>query len=170
MHNVKTLVVYYSRTGTTERVGKIIAEKLSADTEAIIDKKDRSGVLGFIGGGKDALLGKDAEIEPIGHDPSGYDLIIVGTPVWASSVCPAVRRYLVQESGRLPQVAFFLTTGGTGMTKTFQRMAEVCEQSPVATLALKARDVKKDRFEDDLEQFVGKIRASMQGEQAAAEQ
>jgi flavodoxin len=158
--------VYYSRTGNTERVGKLLAEKLGAQTEAIIDTKSRDGVLGFIGGGKDQLLGKETEIEPIAHDPGDYDLVVVGTPVWAGSVCPAVRAYLTAQSNRLPRVAFFLTTGGTGIDKTFNRMAEISGCAPLATLGLKTRDVKKDRFHNDVDAFVAQVRAALGADEA----
>ena len=34
---VRILVVYFSRTGTTERVARVIARVLDADIEAIVD-------------------------------------------------------------------------------------------------------------------------------------
>jgi len=48
---MKTLVAYYSRTGNTKKVAVEIAKNLKADIDEIIDKKDRSGMIGWIIGG-----------------------------------------------------------------------------------------------------------------------
>ena len=55
----KTLVAYYSRTGTTKKVGEAIAKALKADIDEIIDLKKRSGAIGWVVSGKDASQGKD---------------------------------------------------------------------------------------------------------------
>lgn len=44
----KALVVYYSRTGTTRRLAEVLAKALQADIELVIDKKNRSGTLGYL--------------------------------------------------------------------------------------------------------------------------
>ena len=41
----KTLVLYYSRTGTTKKLATFIGDVLGADVEEIIDTKNRSGVM-----------------------------------------------------------------------------------------------------------------------------
>lgn len=61
---MKALVVYYSRTGNTEKVGKALAKGLGADTEEIIDKKNRkTPLIGFIRSGYHALKEKERRIE-----------------------------------------------------------------------------------------------------------
>ena len=44
----RTLVVYYSRTGNTERVAKDVAARLGADLERIVDKASRLGFTGYL--------------------------------------------------------------------------------------------------------------------------
>ena len=70
----KALVVYYSRTGTTAKVGKAIAEALGADLEEITDKTSRKGITGWLKGGKDSLTKKTTPIGEIQNDPAAYDL------------------------------------------------------------------------------------------------
>jgi len=60
---MKTLVVYYSRTGTTKTVGKAIAKELKADSDEIIDLKNRLGPVNYIIAGKDATLRKLTKIK-----------------------------------------------------------------------------------------------------------
>jgi flavodoxin len=45
---MKTLVVYYSRTGKTRFVAERVASELKADIEEVVDLKNRSGRFGFL--------------------------------------------------------------------------------------------------------------------------
>ncbi len=61
---MKSLVVYYTRTGNTRFVAQTIAAEIGADVEEVVDLKKRSGVLGYLSGGSDARRGKETEIAP----------------------------------------------------------------------------------------------------------
>lgn len=120
MNGTNALVVYYSRTGTTAKVGRAIADRLGCRAEEIIDTRKRTGIFGFLVGAYHAYKKKLTEIEEPECNPASYDLVVVGTPVWAGTVTPAVRTYLHRTRNRLPPVAFFLTTGGTGIEGTLE--------------------------------------------------
>jgi len=160
MPQSKCLVVYYSRTGNTRSVAEALAEALGAEVEEIVDKKERGGVVGFVGGGVDSMRKKEADIEEPQKNPADYELVLVGTPVWAWNMTPAVRAYLTRVRDRLPRVAFFLTTGGTGIEGTFEAMAALCGKEPAATLAFKERELKKDEWRERVREFVEKLGAS----------
>ncbi len=61
---MKSLVVYYTRTGNARFAAETIAAEIGADVEEVIDMKKRSGALGWLSGGKDARRGKETEIAP----------------------------------------------------------------------------------------------------------
>ena len=82
---MKSLVVYYSRTGNAKFVAETIATEMSADIEEIVDLKRRAGKLGWVSAGRDAMGGKETQIAPTKRVPADYDLIVVGTPIWAWS-------------------------------------------------------------------------------------
>ena len=67
---MKALVVYYSRTGNTRAVAERIAQELGAEIEEVLDKKKRSGALGFLLGGKDATMGNKTEIAETSKNPA----------------------------------------------------------------------------------------------------
>ena len=79
MNPTKTLVVYFSRSGTTRTVGEFIARALQADLDEIRDTKDRSGLLGYVRCLLDVILSRPLTLEPPRCDPGFYDLVIVGT-------------------------------------------------------------------------------------------
>ena len=106
---MKSLVVFYSRTGNTKFVAETIAAELGSDIEEVFDQKNRSGALGWISAGKDATLEKEAHIAPTKRLPAEYDLIVVGTPIWAWKPTPAIRTYLVKNDLSGKRVALFFT-------------------------------------------------------------
>ena len=107
---MKSLVIYYTRTGNAKFVAQTIAATIGADVEEVIDLKKRSGPLGFLSGGKDATQGKETQIAETKKSPKDYDLIIVGTPVWSSGPTPAIITYLKHNDGLSgKKVALFFT-------------------------------------------------------------
>ena len=109
---MKSLVVYYTRTGNARFVAETIAAEIGSDVEEVVDMKKRSGVLGYLSGGKDARQGKETQIAPSKKSPADYDLIIVGTPIWAARPTPAVTTYLKKNNLSGKKVAVFFTQGG----------------------------------------------------------
>jgi flavodoxin len=109
---LKSLVVYYSRTGNARFVAETIAAEIGADVEEVIDLKKRSGAFGFLSGGFAARLGKQTKIAPTTKSPAGYDLVIAGTPVWAGRPSPAISTYLKKNDLSGKKVAVFFAQGG----------------------------------------------------------
>ncbi|KZX17538.1 flavodoxin [Methanobrevibacter cuticularis] len=130
---MKILVAYYSRTSVTAKVAEKIQRNLNCDIEEIIDTKNRSGALNYFLSAFEAMRGKPSEIEPIKNDPSEYDLVIIGTPVWASTMASSVLRYILDNKSKFKNLAFFCTCGGSGYEKTLEKMEEVSEKTPLKT-------------------------------------
>jgi len=146
---LKALVVYTTQGGNTRRVAEDVAALLGADVEQVVDKKKRSGFFGFIFSGRDALGKKLTEIEPVQKDPAQYDLVVLGTPVWAGNITPAMRTYLQRHAGRLPKrVAFFATAAGTIDAKLFASFGEAAGVQPEATLGVPAGVLSDGRAAD----------------------
>jgi flavodoxin len=129
----KILVVYFSRSGNTETVAKELAKKLGADSEKLAEQgSDWSGVWGWIKAGRAAWQEDISSIGKLALDPQGYDLVIIGTPVWAWNMTPAVRAFLTVYKEDLKKIAFFATQGGSGHEKTFKNMEALAGKAPVA--------------------------------------
>src|SRR5664280_1093039 len=131
-----TLVVFYSRSGTTRRVAEALAEALKCDLEEISEPKPRSGFLGYMRSLLEARRQRPSIIAPNKHDISSYDLVVIGTPVWAWSLSSPVRAYLMATANQLPEVAFFCTLGARGSESTFAQMTAVAGKRPRAVCAI----------------------------------
>ena len=106
---MKSLVVFYSRTGNAKFVAQTVAAEMGSDIEEIVDMKSREGKLGWMSAGKDAMQGKETQIAPTTKVPADYDLIIVGTPVWAWRPSAAIKTYLSKNDLSGKKVALFFT-------------------------------------------------------------
>ncbi len=154
MRNPKVLLVYYSRTGTTRVVADAIAAALACDVEEITDTRNREGIFGYLRAGFDAAFARLTTLQRLRYDPKHYDLVIVGTPVWNASLSAPVRTYLTMHKGRLKNVAFFCTYGGSGSRRVFRQMAETCGIKPLDLLELRQAEVKSGAHTERLHAFV----------------
>ncbi|MDP7179692.1 MAG: hypothetical protein QF824_00270 [Candidatus Woesearchaeota archaeon] len=154
---MKTLVVYYSRTGTTKKVGEEISKLLECDSEEISDIRGRKGFIGYIMAGKEASLKQLGRIEKTVKDASSYDLVVIGTPIWSFNMSSPIRRYLTQNKGKFKKVAFFCTHKGSGGEKAFSEMEEVSEVKSIGNLVLSTKEVVVDGFVEKVKVFVRNI-------------
>jgi flavodoxin len=152
------LIIFYSRTGTTKKVANLIAENLNCDSEEIFDTKNRKGFFGYIKSAIDAIRKKLTTLEEINKNPESYDLIGIGTPIWASNMSTPIRTYIVENKEKFKKVAFFCTEGGRGGEKCFERMAKLCDKDPVATLEIKTKEIKKETHLEKIEEFKNKLK------------
>ena len=118
---MKTLVVYYSRTGKTRFAAEKVASELKAEIEEVVDLKNRRGRFGFLKAGYDATRGNETEIAETQKSPSDFDLIVVGTPVWNSRPAAAISTYLKRNDFAGKKVAVFCTNEGMGKEKALDR-------------------------------------------------
>lgn len=155
---MKTLVAYYSRTGTTKKVAKMIAQKLGAELEEIKDTVDRSGVKGYLLSGRDAMKKRLTTLEPATHNVSQYDLVIIGTPIWSWNMSVPARTYVTEQKDNFKDVAYFCTMGGLGSVRVFAGLAEITGKKPKATLAFTTKEVVSGNIESAVSVFTEKLR------------
>ena len=112
---MKSVIVYYSYTGTTKKTADILAETLSikgrVDKIALIALDESKS---FLGQCNRAFRKVRAALTAVNFDLSVYDLICFGTPVWAFGPAPAMNAYLDQCSGVLDKKVILFTTYGSG--------------------------------------------------------
>ena len=139
----------------------MIGAAVDGDLEQIVDRTKRTGALGYLRSSYEAFRRRLVTIEPGTHDPSTYDLVIVGTPIWNLSVSSPVRSYLHHHGGALRNVAFFCTCGGRGQERVFAQMADLCGAKPLVTLAIRDDEVRHP--EEPIARFVAEIDRKLPG-------
>jgi len=157
---MKTLVAFYSKTGNTKFISEKISQQLNADLCEIIDKKKRDGKLGFIVGGKDALQEKLTDIEA-SRSVDGYDFVIIGTPVWAGKITPAVRKFITVNDFKEKAVALFVTLDGDKPEKSIENMKKAISAKCVVGEAGFIRPLKEqEKTVEQIEVWANEISKS----------
>jgi flavodoxin len=153
----KCLVAYYSWNGNTAKVARALAEFLSADVEEIRDAKRRSGFFAFLRSASEASREKPAPILPLSRNAGDYDILILGSPVWAQKMASPVRSYILRERQRVKNLALFCTLGGAGGETVLASMEAACGRRPVANLQVREADFKSGAWKDLVEDFARRI-------------
>lgn len=156
---MRTLVIYYSRTGNTKFVADEIAQNLQAEIKELIDKKNRSGIWGYIWAGRDSIMKSKTEIEEFGLDVAQYDLIFLGCPNWAANIPPALRTFLDRIDLQNKKIVLFCTQDSMGAVRVFNSLrlaakgAEIVDQKYFNGVA-KNKESVKAQVKEWIEKFV----------------
>jgi flavodoxin len=124
---MKSIVIFYSRTGNTKFIAEEIATNFEADLQPLIDKKDRSGLLGWIFAGFDAVRKKKTQIEEFDFEPGKYNVIFIGCPNWAGQMPPALRTFLEDVDLNNRKIVLFCTQDNMGAEKVFNNLRLLCK-------------------------------------------
>ena len=125
---MKSIVLYYSRTGKTAATAKALADKLSSEIIEIKDLKGRKGFIGYIKAALDARGMKTTPIEPNTINTADYDTICLGTPVWAGKPTPAINTIIKNTDIRGKDIILFVTLGGNGYEDMLNSMRKEVEE------------------------------------------
>jgi flavodoxin len=111
---MKTAVIFYSLDGNCTFVANEIKAKLNADIIQLYvdDDKKRRGIIKFFWCCGLMFSRKNIPLKPYTFDPSAYDLIIIGAPVWASSPATPIRTFISEKGITGKKIAFFVCHGG----------------------------------------------------------
>lgn len=116
---MKAIIIYYSLDGNVKLLSETMAQELGADILPLKLKKEikNDSFMKYFWGGKQVVMKETPELEKVDLNLDNYDLIILGTPVWAGSYAPALRSFLEQVNLSGRKVALFCShEGGIGLT------------------------------------------------------
>lgn len=111
----KMLVVYYSWSkGNTEKIAEQLADACGADICRIetIEPYPSDYDETVEQGHREVDAGYEPAIEALEFDPSGYDVIAVGTPTWWYTMAPAVKTFMGSVDWAGKTIVAFATNGG----------------------------------------------------------
>jgi len=162
-------IVFHSETGNTRTVAERLAPLVGGDLIEVTDLAHYSKISRYIGGGRRAMKGESATIEPATIDVTACDTVVVGTPVWAGNPTPAINaaiEALVGIEGKSTVV--FCTSGGMpGKTlETVTAMLAGRGADVRGAVPFTARDVQKG---EGVEALADLILRAKRGFDASAE-
>ena len=96
-------------------MAQILSEYLQQKSEVdVLELKAKDESSSFLSQCRRAFWHKRVEIEPGKFDLKSYDLVCIGTPVWAFAPAPAINAYLDKCFGLERKEAVLFTTYGSG--------------------------------------------------------
>lgn len=165
-NKANVLVVYFSRTGRTEKVAKMIGERLeTSKIEAIQESFRRIGPMGYVRSLWEAMVGATPIIQRPKHDPSQFDLLVLASPVWMSRVASPVRTYITKMEAHFPKVAFVVTEGGSGGNRALLQMRDLCSRIPLAEMVITEDEIAKGSSLHQVENFCEQIDSKLEKEE-----
>jgi menaquinone-dependent protoporphyrinogen IX oxidase len=153
---MKTLILYFTKTGQNEKVAKFLQEKLNCDLERIQDDGKRN----FLRDAFDAIRERHVKIEPIKSNISTYERIFIFTPVWAGNLPAPVRTFLEDFSGTLKNRSVYLVSvSGFGESnKNFKlKFVKYLGREPENSLFVKEKDMNENTYSERVEEFLKRI-------------
>jgi flavodoxin len=146
----KSLVAYFSATGTTAKVAAKLAGIVSADlyeikpaqpyTQADLNwgnKSSRSSVEMSDKSSRPAIVGSVKNLE---H----YDTVFVGFPIWWYVAPTIINTFLEAHNLEGKKVALFATSGGSGMGNTVSGLKNSCTGTIVEAKRFSANATEKE--------------------------
>jgi flavodoxin len=173
---MKSLVVYYSHTGSNRYLAERIARELNADIEAIRPRSDLQAFLLV-----SSWTGLSRGIKPLEHDISEYDQLILCGPIWTGQLISPLKSFCKSYDAQIDKIHFATCCGSTDQMKdekfgygaVFKKVKKlmgstdmICEAFPIP-LVLPEEDrgndelIMKTRLSDD--NFVGEIKERFDG-------
>ncbi len=144
-------------TGNTKKVAREIASRLNCDIAEINDLLQLLGPLGRVIASRFYKSKIWIRIKEIKNDMENYDIIILGTPVWASTMAGPVRSVISKYHSQFNQVAFFCTYANDE-GNTFQEMEVLCKKKPIGTLGVVKTDLKTEKYKKKVSRFIADLR------------
>jgi len=129
---MKTLVIFYSFEGNTKLIAENIAKTIDADILELKPKNEikTKGFMKYVWGGKAAMMKEKPELIPLDKNIEEYDMLFVGTPVWAWSYAPPLNTFFSTQSIANKKIALFCCHGGV-KGKIFDKMKQALADNEI---------------------------------------
>lgn len=121
---MKIALVYYSLDENTAFAAEKIGLRLGADILRLKPEKEypTDKIAKYFWAGKSAAFQEAPRLRPFNFDINNYDVIILGTPVWAGTFAPPMRTFIRAHTWEGRKVALFASCSGGGTEKCFQQL------------------------------------------------
>lgn len=163
--DAKSLIIYFSRSGSTELLASKIAQETQADILEIVVKDPYSGNY------QKTLSRANSERENQNYpeldmtvpDLKQYQTIYLGYPIWAMTLSHPLTAFLKTYGARLSgkKIAPFMTEGGYGQGDSVQRIREILQEQGASvetiTKALVVDGNKVDRADKRVDKWVKQV-------------
>ena len=150
----KTLVLYYSQTGTTQTLAEELQKQLGADIERIeaVVPYDGDFQATIQRAGEELRNGTLPEINPIQANLADYDVIFIGYPIWFGTYAMPIATLVKENDFAGKTIVPFCTFGSGGLNASTEALkkalpgADIRQGYGVRQARIEAAPKELDRF------------------------
>lgn len=149
-----SLIVYFSQSGTTEKVANIIQQKTGADIERLQPIEPYTGDMGAIAKafGEERQQNKYRDLQPMKAKVADYDTLYVGYPVWYGTFSGPIHSFIKSNDLKGKVIIPFCTFGSGGNTSVTDLKAALSESTVLSWYGV--RQARVDKAEAEVESFL----------------
>lgn len=170
---MRTLVIYFSSTGNTEKVSKELASRLGADL-AEITCGTYLRWYGPLAMAWDIFTRHLPKVDVLLPAGAHYDVVVVGGPVWAAHAAPPVLALARHPVLKAALIAYFVTCSGDSPKSppepAIDEMRQMVQRPSLASWIFRANDLAKDPLAAATERFAHAIEVAAADHSRAAKQ
>jgi len=148
---MKTCIIYHSYSGITRTVAEEIKKTCGGDLVEVKPEVAYSTLTAYTIGSYRAMKGEKDRISPASIDTSGYDLIVIGTPIWFGRATPVINAAVDAIRGCDGKKAVIYATCGSQAKETLPKMKKDLEARGVTVIGM---------FELSKEDIAGRARVA----------
>lgn len=129
----KAIIIYYSRTGSTEAIAEVIAKETGARVLRIDVKDPYAASYGDMTDIARSEVRRKArrELSTTIPDLSGFDVVFLGSPYWWGSLSVPMATFLMDNNLAGKRVYPFITSGSSSPAGALSRIRELCPKAEV---------------------------------------
>ena len=152
----KTLILYYSQTGTTKTVAQELQQKLNADMEIIRLENPYTGTYDELVRqvGKERASGVLPRLLPLNVDLSKYDTIFLGYPIWYGTYATPIASLVKEYNFEGKKIITFCTFGSGGLESAIKDLKEALPKAEIADNGFGIRTARIDATVKELNRFL----------------
>ncbi len=131
---MKICIVYHSYSGITKGVAEKVRDACGGDLVEVVPKESYSTFSAYT---KGCMRARNLQIDPVEPpriDVSAYDLIVVGTPIWAWKATPVINGAIAALEGCSGKKAVVFATCGAQYGSSLVDMKEALGKKGVKVI------------------------------------
>lgn len=154
--DTKSLVLYYSQTGATEKVALELQTMLGADIEAIGLENPYTGTYmeTVQRAGQERESGELPDLLPLKSDLSKYDVIYLGYPIWYGTYAVPVMSLVKDYDFAGKKIVTFCTFGSGGMEPAINDLKKALPEAEIADNGFGIRNARINSVSEELYRFM----------------
>ncbi len=161
---MSTGIIYFSKSNNVRTAAQFLSESLKAETLELKEKGKRTGPIGFMKSGFQAIKKKSSVLIDFPYETiTSFDTIYLMTPIWAGNGTPAINAFLDQAD--LSEKKVIIVTfqadpkfdGSDAVHKYLKEKVEKLGGSVTKTWAMESARPGAYAGEDHLKEQINKV-------------